>query len=191
VLVAFFLTDLLFILFSDCVAHFRFYAQLSHQAGPLITLYQHFTLTSPTFNMLNPTLLVLLASAAVIEGRSVLDTRHVESHMQRRHHHGLMEERSVREPSRRIHAFLHKRQNNNDASGTTLLADAIQTGSFTDGSVNGVQKPGQSASQTSKNNFINLCSGKTLTNGLQVLGGSCNGIRTFCSNFYILFCHQC
>ncbi|KAK0103509.1 hypothetical protein ONS95_005530 [Cadophora gregata] len=126
--------------------------------------------------MLNPTLLVLLVSAGLIEGRSVLDTRHVESHMQRRHHHGLMEERSVREPPRRIHAFLHRRQNKNDASGTTLLADAIQTGSFTDGSVNGVQKPGQSASQTSKNNFINLCAGKTLTNGLQVLGGSCNGI---------------
>ncbi|KAH7346615.1 hypothetical protein BKA65DRAFT_398935 [Rhexocercosporidium sp. MPI-PUGE-AT-0058] len=87
-----------------------------------------------------------------------------------------MEGRSVREPSRRIHAFLHKRQNNNDASGTTLLANAVQTGSFTDGSINGAQKPGQSASKTSKNNFINNCSGKTLTNGLQVLAGSCNGI---------------
>jgi len=25
-------------------------------------------------------------------------------------------------------------------------------------------------------NFINFCNGKTLTNGLQVQGGSCNGI---------------
>lgn len=26
-------------------------------------------------------------------------------------------------------------------------------------------------------NFINFCSGKTLTNGLQIKTGSCNGIR--------------
>jgi hypothetical protein len=26
-------------------------------------------------------------------------------------------------------------------------------------------------------NFINICAGQTLTNGLQVQGGSCNGIR--------------
>ena len=26
-------------------------------------------------------------------------------------------------------------------------------------------------------NFINFCTGKTLTNGLQVKAGSCNGIR--------------
>lgn len=128
--------------------------------------------------MLNPTVFVLLASAGLIEGRSVFDTRHIESHhLESRHMHGLMEGRSVREPSKRIHAFLHKRQNNNDASGTTLLANAIQTGSFSDGSIDGVQKPGQSASKTSKNNFINLCAGKTLTNGLQVIEGSCNGIR--------------
>lgn len=64
-----------------------------------------------------------------------------------------------------------------DANGLTLLANAIQTGSQQDGSVNGALADGQSASKTSKNNFINLCSGKTLTNGLQVQGGSCNGIR--------------
>ncbi|XMA17022.1 hypothetical protein WAI453_009813 [Rhynchosporium graminicola] len=63
-----------------------------------------------------------------------------------------------------------------DASGLTLLANAIQTGSSKDGSVNGKQNPGQSASKTSNSNFINICSGKTLTNGLQVLAGSCNGI---------------
>ncbi|KAI0689386.1 hypothetical protein BC835DRAFT_256585 [Cytidiella melzeri] len=33
---------------------------------------------------------------------------------------------------------------------------------------------GQVASLTSTNNFINFCSGKTLTNGLQVVAGSCN-----------------
>lgn len=63
-----------------------------------------------------------------------------------------------------------------DATGTTLLANAIQTGSFVDGSVGGVIDPGQAASSTSKNNFINNCAGKTLTNGLQIVTGSCNGI---------------
>jgi hypothetical protein len=28
-------------------------------------------------------------------------------------------------------------------------------------------------------NFINFCAGKTLTNGLQIAGGSCNGIGNF------------
>ncbi|KAH8661673.1 hypothetical protein BGZ60DRAFT_433475 [Tricladium varicosporioides] len=62
------------------------------------------------------------------------------------------------------------------ATGTTLLANAIQSGSFVDGSVNGVSADGQSKSATSQNNFINNCAGKTLTNGLQVTTGSCNGI---------------
>jgi transcription initiation factor TFIID subunit 15 len=35
---------------------------------------------------------------------------------------------------------------------------------------------GQANSQTSTNNFINICAGKVLTNGLQQVGGSCNGI---------------
>jgi len=63
-----------------------------------------------------------------------------------------------------------------DATGTTLTANAIQSGSFVDGSVNGVSADGQAKSLTSKNNFINNCSGKELTNGLQVTAGSCNGI---------------
>lgn len=33
--------------------------------------------------------------------------------------------------------------------------------------------------QSSDENFINTCVGKTLTNGLQVKGGSCNGIRMY------------
>lgn len=36
---------------------------------------------------------------------------------------------------------------------------------------------GQAASATSPNNFINFCAGKTITDGLQVKGGSCNPIR--------------
>ncbi|RDW77628.1 hypothetical protein BP6252_05681 [Coleophoma cylindrospora] len=65
--------------------------------------------------------------------------------------------------------------NNNAAAGSNCLnANALQTGSASDGN----QKPaaGQSASATDKANFINFCSGQTVTNGLQVQGGSCNGI---------------
>ncbi|KAL8711059.1 MAG: hypothetical protein Q9220_004440 [cf. Caloplaca sp. 1 TL-2023] len=53
----------------------------------------------------------------------------------------------------------------------------IQTGSAQDGQgqVSGVAA-GQAASATDAANFINFCTGKTLTNGLQVKGGSCNGI---------------
>ncbi|RDW73669.1 hypothetical protein BP5796_07111 [Coleophoma crateriformis] len=62
-------------------------------------------------------------------------------------------------------------------SGTTLSANAIQSGSFVDGSAEvGAAEVGQAKSATSTNNFINNCSGKTLTNGLQILTGSCNGI---------------
>jgi transcription initiation factor TFIID subunit 15 len=35
---------------------------------------------------------------------------------------------------------------------------------------------GEAASQTSKNNFINGCVGKTITNGLQIPTGSCNSV---------------
>ena len=61
-------------------------------------------------------------------------------------------------------------------SGLTLDADAVQTGSFVDGSSSIGAEAGQAKSQTSRNNFINFCAGKTLTNGLQIVGGSCNGI---------------
>lgn len=65
----------------------------------------------------------------------------------------------------------------NDASSTTLSADAIQSGSFVDGSQQiGAAEVGQAKSLTSQNNFINNCAGKTLTNGLQITTGSCNGI---------------
>lgn len=63
------------------------------------------------------------------------------------------------------------------ASGTTLSANAIQSGSFNDGSDEiGSAEVGQAKSATSTNNFINNCAGKTLTNGLQITTGSCNGI---------------
>lgn len=63
------------------------------------------------------------------------------------------------------------------STGTTLLANAIQSGSFVDGSTQiGADEVGQAKSLTSTNNFINNCAGKTLTNGLQITTGSCNGI---------------
>lgn len=59
----------------------------------------------------------------------------------------------------------------------TLLQNAVQSGSFNDGSDEiGAAEVGQALSLTSQNNFINVCSGKTLTNGLQITTGSCNGI---------------
>ncbi|KAF8860953.1 hypothetical protein BDZ45DRAFT_294129 [Acephala macrosclerotiorum] len=63
------------------------------------------------------------------------------------------------------------------STGTTLLANAIQSGSFVDGSQEvGANEANQAKSLTSTNNFINNCAGKTLTNGLQITTGSCNGI---------------
>jgi hypothetical protein len=70
----------------------------------------------------------------------------------------------------------------NGGTGLTLDADAVQTGSFVTGLDSVGAEAGEASSQTSQNNFINFCSGKTLTNGLQVVGGSCNGIgKSFCT----------
>jgi transcription initiation factor TFIID subunit 15 len=53
----------------------------------------------------------------------------------------------------------------------------IQTGSFFDGSDGLGAEAGQALSATSQNNFIDFCKGQTLTNGLQIVQGSCNQIR--------------
>jgi hypothetical protein len=66
--------------------------------------------------------------------------------------------------------------NNAGADSTALSANAIQSGSFDNGQLETGSEAGQAASLTSQNNFINNCAGKTLTNGLQITGGSCNGI---------------
>jgi hypothetical protein len=66
--------------------------------------------------------------------------------------------------------------NNAGADSTTLSANAIQSGSFNDGQEETGAEAGEAASLTSQNNFINNCAGKTLTNGLQITTGSCNGI---------------
>lgn len=62
------------------------------------------------------------------------------------------------------------------AEGTSLNVNAIQTGSFFTGQEALDSDAGQAASATDQANFINFCSGKTLTNGLQITSGSCNGI---------------
>lgn len=64
--------------------------------------------------------------------------------------------------------------NNNNGGDLCLQADAVQTGSAQDGSEGADE--GQATSETDNANFINFCSGKTLTNGLQTKGGSCNGV---------------
>ena len=96
----------------------------------------------------------MLASASLIEARSLFDVSH-------------------------LHGGVHKRQNT-DLTATVLAANAIQTGSSLDGSNEiGAAEVGQALSKTSTNNFINNCAGKTLTNGLQIVAGSCNGIRKY------------
>ena len=77
--------------------------------------------------------------------------------------------------------------NTDSTGGTTLLSDVIQAGS-TDNGINEIgSEAGEAASTTSTNNFINFCSGQTLTNGLQNTAGSCNGIR---KSHHCLFTHQ-
>lgn len=100
-----------------------------------------------------PSVLILLASAGLLEARSV---------------------HQIRQP----HNLLDLRvRATEDATATTLSADAIQSGSFNNGRDEiGSAEVGQALSQTSQNNFINNCAGKTLTNGLQITTGSCNGI---------------
>ena len=102
--------------------------------------------------MFAPSLLVLLASAGLLEARSM-------------HMHGRRDINGV--------SHTHQRR----ADSTVLSANAIQSGSFVDGSHQfGAAEVGQALSLTSTNNFINNCAGKVLTNGLQITTGSCNGI---------------
>ncbi|OCL11510.1 hypothetical protein AOQ84DRAFT_373885 [Glonium stellatum] len=63
----------------------------------------------------------------------------------------------------------------NNAADLALNPANVQSNSDTTG-LSGTVEAGQAASATDPANFINFCTGKTLTNGLQVTGGSCNGI---------------
>ncbi|EFX02436.1 hypothetical protein CMQ_2485 [Grosmannia clavigera kw1407] len=78
------------------------------------------------------------------------------------------------------HKGMHQKRaatsSGSSAASTCLDTNALQTGSFVTGQVNDVPSGGQSNSNTDTANFINFCSGQTLTNGLQVKAGSCNGI---------------
>jgi hypothetical protein len=130
-----------------------------------IALYFLQNNTKAPINMFTPSLLLLLALAGLIDARSVHEARH-------------------------LHALVHQRAagGNGDASATTLSPNAIQSGSFNNGQLETGSDPGQSPSETSQNNFINNCAGKTLTNGLQITTGSCNGIRKYSySSFNALF----
>ena len=60
--------------------------------------------------------------------------------------------------------------------GTQLAPNALQTGSQFDGQDALGANDDQAPALISNNNFINFCAGKTLTNGLQITTGSCNGI---------------
>ncbi|KAF1931860.1 uncharacterized protein M421DRAFT_28948, partial [Didymella exigua CBS 183.55] len=69
-------------------------------------------------------------------------------------------------------------QNNNGGGAAAALAlnpANVQSGSAATGQEAGAEA-GQAASATDPANFINFCTGKTLTNGLQTKTGSCNGI---------------
>ncbi|KAM0312365.1 hypothetical protein ACHAO8_006366 [Botrytis cinerea] len=77
------------------------------------------------------------------------------------------------------HLDIHRRATGTtgDDTSLTLAQNAIASGSFSDGLTEiGGNEAFEAASATSKNNFINFCAGETLTNGLQIVTGSCNGI---------------
>lgn len=77
---------------------------------------------------------------------------------------------------------LAQAQNVNNVDGgddNQLLDDVVQVGSTFDGTDAFGASDDQAASRISTNNFINFCSGETVTNGLQITEGSCNGIRKF------------
>lgn len=76
--------------------------------------------------------------------------------------------------------------NNNANAGTATTGNGaqvvvdptvIQSGSFFDGSDGLGAEVGQALSAISQTNFVDFCKGQTLTNGLQIVGGSCNSIR--------------
>ncbi|KAG9243095.1 hypothetical protein BJ878DRAFT_424415, partial [Calycina marina] len=79
-----------------------------------------------------------------------------------------------RHETRHVHSYLHRRA----AADTSLTLDpsALQKGSEFNGSTEIGSGVGQALSATSDNNFINYCAGKVLTNGEQIVAGSCNGI---------------
>ncbi|KAI9641896.1 hypothetical protein NHQ30_009763 [Ciborinia camelliae] len=87
---------------------------------------------------------------------------------------GMIEARSA---GRRMNIHERATATTGDDTSLTLAQDAIASGSFSDGLTEiGGNEAFEAASATSQNNFINFCEGETLTNGLQIVTGSCNGI---------------
>ncbi|CAE6421961.1 hypothetical protein ACGC1H_001807 [Rhizoctonia solani] len=64
--------------------------------------------------------------------------------------------------------------NDDDPQTSLTLDSSVINSNFAKTGQEGKSEAGQVASLTSKNNFINFCAGKKLTNGQQVKGGSCN-----------------
>lgn len=146
---------------------FYFCITILNQGRAISILLSQYTLPE----MYTPSILLLLASAGLIDGRSVFEARHFDS---RRLHH-LTHKRATHMHA--VEDVLEERHLSPRADATTLAANAIQTGSFFDGTTEvGANVAAQAPSLTSQNNFINNCAGKTLTNGLQITTGSCNGI---------------
>ncbi|CAE6335434.1 unnamed protein product [Rhizoctonia solani] len=64
--------------------------------------------------------------------------------------------------------------NDDDPETSLTLDESVINKNFAKTGQEGKTEAGQVASLTSTNNFINYCVGKSLTNGQQVKGGSCN-----------------
>ncbi|KAH8890731.1 hypothetical protein GQ53DRAFT_794701 [Thozetella sp. PMI_491] len=64
------------------------------------------------------------------------------------------------------------------SQASCLNQDLVQSASALTGQEPGTEgiKPGQAASETDANNFINFCEGSEITNGKQITTGSCNGV---------------
>ncbi|KAM3075279.1 hypothetical protein ACMFMG_007278 [Clarireedia jacksonii] len=99
--------------------------------------------------LFQPLTLTLLASAGIVKAANI--RRHIELH-----------ERAT--------------ATTNSGSSLTLNQNAIASGSFNDGLSEIGSEAFEARSATSQNNFMNFCAGQTLTNGLQITTGSCNGI---------------
>ena len=66
--------------------------------------------------------------------------------------------------------------NGGSNSALTLNPNNVNQGALQDGLSESGAQAGEAPAATDPANFINFCTGKTLTNGLQNVGGSCNGI---------------
>lgn len=141
----------------------KFTSIFTYWSGPFLQFRNSFIKTTEV--MLYPSFsLVLLATAGLSEARSV-HRRHLDRHLARR-------AAATSDPS----------------TSLTLSPDLVQVGSENNGIDEIGSEAGEAPSSTSTNNFINFCAGQTLTNGLQLINGSCNGIRKYYqANSSVLF----